>query len=416
MVYPALLSLMLLALTLTSYHRYSSHERASSSVSEQEGDRNLTVYAMAVGQGDGNIILCPNGRDIVIVDMGSSHIYANKSYGGYLLKKFGALKNNMSIHIVITHPDEDHYNFLPASFPNNDKLTKSIKEIVLGGSYKVYEEKKGFRPWLHNMSRIIPVYTVNNGDECFGNSACSWTPVSTAAIKKTKKPPSKDLWQFCGDSAHITVLGANICAKTQCNNINGRSIILKLVYKEWSLFLSGDFEGEDQQMKLINKSQSMLKSTYYKMAHHGAWMAKKANLPELLKAISPRRAYVSSAHPLVSRYSHPKCETIDHLIKLGSVNETNSQNYIACCRKAIRSRCYLPELKLGFYAIYETCRYYNKKCDCQICQDIEITTDGYNDYTVYRSVPTEFVNPSPKNCRTQQILKYLIQKQNQFYS
>ena len=89
MVYPALLSPMLMALTLTSYHHYSSHERASSSASEQGGrDRNPTVYAMAVGQGDENIILCPNGRNIVIVDVGSSHIYANKSYCCKTLGKY----------------------------------------------------------------------------------------------------------------------------------------------------------------------------------------------------------------------------------------------------------------------------------------------------------------------------------------
>ena len=396
-VHPALLSLMLMALTLTSYHRYSSREQATSSVSGERGDRNLTVYAMAVGQGDGNVVLCPNGRDIVIVDMGSSQLYAYKSYGGYLLKKFGAL-NNMNIHIVITHPDVDHYSFLPDSFRKDDWLIKSIKEIVLGGSYVDYEEK--FRTWLRDISRYIPVYTVNNGVECFNNSACSWTPVSTSAIKKTKKFTSDDRWQFCGDNVHITVLGANICGMT-CKNNNARSIILKLVYKEWSLFMSGDFEGICQQKKLIDHwPQPLLQSTYYKVAHHGAWTptGPKPNMPELLQAIRPRRAYVSSAHPLVSRYSHPRCEVFDYLINLGSVNKTNTLNDANCCEKKLRSRCYVQGHKLG-YAIYETCRYYDQCSDCQVCQDIEITTDGYNDYTVYRNVPGKYVYPSSKNCQ-----------------
>ena len=389
-VYPALLSLMLTALTLTSYYRYNSgHERATSgSVSEQGGDRNLTVYAMAVGQGDGNIILCPNGRDIIIVDMGATRCkYTNNSYGGYLLKKLGAL--NMNIHIVVTHPDADHYSFLPASFPNDDKLTKSIKEIVLGGSYKAYEEKKRFRPWLRSMSRIIPVYTVNNGDECFGNSACRWTPVSTAAIKKTKKPPSKDLWQFCGDSVHITVLGANICGKTRCNNKNGHSIILKLVYKEWSLFLSGDFEGKDQQNKLMNRwSQPMLQSTYYKVAHHGSWTKQQVNLDSLLQKIRPKRAYVSQAHPVMTycmNFLHPRCEVFDGLIDAG-IDGIDSSPPVFCWNDKFRR----IEQRTG-YAIYETCRQYDTALDLQICQDIVITTDGYSDHTTYVSVNSRYI-------------------------
>ena len=415
-VYPALLSLMLMALTLTSYHRYSgrTHERATSSVSveSQRGGKNLTVYVMAVGQGDGNIILCPNGRDIVIVDMGASrqYKYTDKSYGGYLLREFGALNKN--IHIVVTHPDEDHYSFLPASFPKNDKLTKSVREIVLGGSYKVYEEKKGFQPWLLDVSKIVPVYTVNNGDECFGNSACSWTPVSAAAIKMTRKRPiSEDLWQFCGDDVRIAVLGANICGTKRCSRMdrNGRSIILKFEYKKWSLFMSGDFEGLEQQKKLMQhwaSLQSMVQSTYYKVAHHGSWTSdKQANLGSLLKKIQPKRAYVSQAHPVITycgNYLHPRCEVIDGLIDAG-IEKIDSSLPVTCWNDKFGR----IEQRSGF-AIYETCRQYNTNLDKQICRNIMITTDGYSDHTTYVDVKSQYIflkrpyRPGGKKCPVQE--------------
>ena len=419
-VHPALLSLILMALTFTSYHRYSGHERATNSVIEKRGDRNLTVYAMAVGQGDGNIILCPNGRDIVIVDMGAArqYKYTDKSYGSYLLRKFGALNKN--IHIVVTHPDEDHYSFLPASFPKDDKLTNSIKEIVLGGSYKVYEEKKGFQSWLRDMSKVVPVYTVNNGDECFGNRNCSWTPVSTAAINKmTRKRPSIDLWQFCGDDVRISVLGANICGTKRCSrtDTNGRSIILKLEYKEWSLFMSGDFEGIDQQKKLMQHwacLQSMLRSTYYKVAHHGAWTDdKQANFGSLLKKIRPKRAYVSQAHPVITycmNYLHPRCEVIDGLIDAG-VEKIDSSPPVICWNDTFGR----IEQRSGF-AIYETCQRYDTNSDKQICQDIVITTDGYSDHTTYVSVKNQYIfrkypyRPGGEKCSVQkwQELKHQV--------
>ena len=155
-VCPALLSFMLVALTLTSYHCYSSHERATSYANEEREDRNLTVYAMAVGQGDGNIILCPNGRDLIAVDMGAKFlIFTNGSY--YLLKeKFKDLENKIKIHIVITHPDEDHYSFLPESFHEDDQLMKSIKEVVLGGMTTIKQVRiRDFNPGLVRYVRMF---------------------------------------------------------------------------------------------------------------------------------------------------------------------------------------------------------------------------------------------------------------------
>ena len=414
-LYPALLSLMLMALTLTSYHHYSSHERApTSSLSKERGAKNLTVYVMAVGQGDGNIILCPNGRDIIIVDMGAvqQYKYTNRSYGAYLLTKFGALNKN--IHIVITHPDEGHYSFLPVSFPKDGKLIKSIKEIVLGGSLEVYEDKRRFIPWLRDMSENFPVFTVNNGSECYGNDACGLTPVSAAATKKMlrKRPSEKDLWQFCGDDVRITVLGANICGTGRCSRTdrNERSIILKVEYKEWSLFMSGDFEGVNQQKKLMQHwngagLQSVLRSTYYKVANHGSWTDKKqANLDSLLKEVRPKRAYVSQAHPVMTycmRYMHPKCKVFDGLINAGmdKIDSIATTPPVICWNDKFG----WIEQRSGF-AIYQTCRRYNTSSDKQICQDIVITTDGYSDHTTYVNVKSQYVflkrpyRPGGKTC------------------
>ena len=134
----------------------------------------MTVYAMAVGQGDGNIILCPNGRDVLIVDMGAKiSQFTSRDYGTYLLKeKFKVVANRMNIHIVITHPHEDHYNFLRASF--DGELLKQVKEIVIGSKFEDYG--KFFKSWV-SKDNMPPVYTVNNGSECYGNSDCRWTLV-----------------------------------------------------------------------------------------------------------------------------------------------------------------------------------------------------------------------------------------------
>ena len=427
-VYPGLLSLLLVALTLTSYHQYGSYKRATSSVSKMREEKNLTVYAMAVGQGDGNIILCPNGRDLIIVDMGAKiSEFTNRSYGKYLLKeKFKVLENQIDIHIVITHPDEDHYNHFKTAFDGD--LLNRVKQIIVGGNTSNYT--KTFKSWVNNTPNMPPVYTINQGRECFGNSECTLIPewiglgryramLKAAAMHQHQQHGNRhaqyrsDPWQFCGSDVNITVLGANICVPNEkrpgrCINDsnNARSVIMKLKYKNWSLFLSGDFEGVGQQKRLIKKwshMPSIFQSTYYKISHHGAWTpdGPKANIKELLQEIRPERAFVSSAHPSVSPYSHPMCEVFDYLIdqkQLGSVNITDTQNGVDCCRKLVGSGCSVVDRIFG-YAIYETCHCYNNISHCQVCQDIEITTNGYSDYTAYRSVPDNFVNPSPKNCQ-----------------
>ena len=427
-IFPALLSLLLVALTLTSCHQYGSYERATSSAGKMRKEKNLTVYAMAVGQGDGNIILCPNGRDLIIVDMGAKmSVFANRSYGKYLLKeKFKVLENQINIHIVITHPDEDHYNHFETAFDGD--LLNRVKQIIVGGNTSNYTKK--FKSWMNNTPNMPPVYTINQGRECFGNSECTLTPewiglgryraiLKAAAMHQHQQRGNhhaqyrSDPWQFCGSDVDITVLGANICIPSQrrpgrCVNDdnNARSVIMKLKYKNWSLFLSGDFEGVGQQNKLIERwshMPSIFQSTYYKISHHGAWSpaGAKPNMKELLQAIHPKRAYVSSAHPLVSPYGHPKCEVFDYLIdqkQLGSIDTADSSNGVDCCSKSLKNRCYEADRRLG-YAIYETCHYYDYISHCQVCQDIDITTDGYSDYTVYRSVPDNFVNPSQNNCQ-----------------
>ena len=313
---------------------------------------------MAVGQGDGNIILCPNGRDLIIVDMGAKKsLFIKRSYGKYLLKeKFKVLENLINIHIVITHPDQDHYSHFKTAF--DDDLLKRVNEIIIGSNISDYGKR--FKSWMNNAPNMPPVYTINEGRECFGNSECTLTPewvgldryrsmLEAAAMHQHQQRGyvhawmsqyRSDPWQFCGSDVDITVLGANICILNQKSK-NARSVIMKLKYKNWSLFLSDDFEGIDQQNKLIEQwshMPSIFQSTYYKISHHGAWSpaGAKPKMNKLVQKIRPERAYVSLAHPLVSPYGHPKCEVFDYLVhpkQLGSINTTNTQNGVDCCEK-----------------------------------------------------------------------------------
>ena len=339
---------------------------------------NLTLFAVAVGQGDCNIIQCPNGQDIIIVDMGAKDLqYASYQYVNKLLKdKFSAAASGKRIHMVVTHSHVDHYNYITRAM--DSELVSNVQEIILGDTFSGYGSS--FRNWLKD-NLPHSTYSVNNGKKCFGNDDCKPTPVAGFGKKKARKF-SGDPWQFCGSDVKITVLGANIGSSK-----NSRSVILRLVYKDWSLFMAGDFEMVTPQKELIQQyPNGQLRSTYYKVAHHGAWTPKKPNLPELLAQIQPKRVYMSQAYPNVSKFHHPNCQTIKNLQAIGSIDSINSAlNYPFVCWDNGGVSRYSG---LG-QAIYETCRSYSS--EGQVCQSVQVDSDGRYDSMRYVDVPPQYV-------------------------
>lgn len=340
---------------------------------------NMTVYAVAVGQGDGNIIQCPNGKDILIVDMGATVPRYTADHASSVLKdKFNAASAGKNIHIVVTHSHIDHYNYLPKVLDAD--LLKNVKQIILGDTFEHYGTT--FQTWV--TENIPNTYTVNGEKKCFGNSACKLTPVSGTGHYHDDHGSASDPWQFCGTSSGVTVtvLGANIGTTA-----NSRSIVLRIVYKKWSLFMAGDFEMVEPQEELIEQyPNGELKSTYYKVAHHGAWTSKKPNLPALLAEIQPVKVYMSQGLPNMSKFHHPSCDTINNLIAVGSISDINKNlNAPFVCWMHNSSSV---DVRAGFgKAIYETCRSFDGE---QVCEDIVIQTNGASDYMQYVKIPEMF--------------------------
>ena len=342
-------------------------------------------YAVAVGQGDSAIIQCPDGKDLLIVDMGAVNPwYRTYDYIRNLLKyKFGAANKGKNIHVLVSHPHFDHYGYFSKVL--DSELLHNVRSFILGGKFTKY--KKYFQTWLQKNLKGR-VYTINNQNKCFGNKDCKLTPIATAKVAdfwtevEALVRQAKDSWQFCSGSTDVkfTVLGANIGSKP-----NEQSVILKIQYKSWSMLMSGDFEQFASQQKLINhyKSNSgIFKSNYYKVAHHGAWSLLKPNIPALLDLIKPEKVYISHGHPSLN-YHHPKYVTIKNLKSLPSIVKIDPHTnalFVYWDKKKEK----VVVLKSGLNrAIYETCRFIVG--GQQVCQDIEITTNGKSDTTKYIS-------------------------------
>lgn len=354
----------------------------------QLGGATLQLYAVAVGQGDSNIILCPNQQDIVIIDIGATRpVNVHPDYVTNLLKsRFHADKNGMRIHILVTHSHIDHYGYIYRAI--DSALAANVQQVVLSDTFSQYNEN--FRNWLHD--NIANVYSINSENKCFGNTDCKLTAAKGFdSSDRYLDPASGDPWQLCGADVQFNVLGANIGS-----NPNSRSLILKLIYKSWSVFMAGDFEEVTPQKELLNTwSPEDFHATYYKVAHHGAWTSKQANLPLLLAAVRAEKAYMSQGYPDLSMYHHPNCETVDHLQAVGTIHRLSNANMNApfVCWNSTLAK---TTVRTGFaYEIYETCRKLVSNTT-QVCQDILIESDGSGETTSYIDAPPLYSYQRPR--------------------
>ena len=89
------------------------------------GDRDLHVFALPVGQGDATIIKCPDTEEpgkLTIIDMGYSSCKVDNCMHKEEIKNF--IGDHKLEYIFVTHPDVDHYNLLPAVIDNVDADVK----------------------------------------------------------------------------------------------------------------------------------------------------------------------------------------------------------------------------------------------------------------------------------------------------
>ncbi len=103
----------------------------------------------------------------------------------------------------------------------------------------------------------------------------------------------------------------------QSEDINEASMVLLVTYREFSLLLTGDVQGEGEEhltqelqawKKLGATEHSEAELTILKVAHHGS---KNSTTEEFLKAANPKLAIISCGEG--NRYGHPHEETLERL-------------------------------------------------------------------------------------------------------
>lgn len=285
---------------------------------------NLNVYALPVGQGDCTIIQCPADRYgnsnvptlLTVIDMGAIGKRYMKADD---VKNFLGLQKGYVEVVTISHPHEDHHNYIPEVLPQSARELPELRGVFIGCAKKDYSGYDDNPQTTNGWLSVVEQRGMLNFSE--GRRCTTRCPI----IK------------ICGGTVILKMLGANLAnlqnLGTTCSDPNSNSLIWRLEYgHNFKLLLPGDFQdtskGNKQglQRLLIDEwgEHGGIQADFYKLAHHGAYQGgsnktTRANKDHFLQAVHPKYAFSSSAAP-PNNYNHPHCGLYRRLQLLGSIH------------------------------------------------------------------------------------------------
>lgn len=243
---------------------------------------NLQVHFLDVGQGDSIFIQTPDGVD-VLVDGGPNSVVLSQ------LSKFMSPFDRQIDMVVGTHPDKDHIGGL----------------VDVLGRYEVY----------------TILTTENKSDSAIYSAYTTAIKHEDADVIYARRGQTFTL----GASTTLEVLFPETGARDMESNAS--SIVLKLVYGETEVLLTGDSPKRIEEYLVLTQGEH-LRSDVLKAGHHGS----RTSTSELfLEEVDPQYAVISAGKN--NRYGHPHVEVTDmlfnHRIKIYSTAEEGTVTFVS---------------------------------------------------------------------------------------
>ena len=227
-------------------------------------DGRLHVHFLNVGQGDGILIETPSGRQ-VLVDGGSSP--------QMLLSELGAVMpfwDRSLDMILLTHPDGDHM----------DAQTQAIGrfDVEMAVTTQAALDSGDAHAWLQQAERGgVPVTAQRAGG-----------------------------WIDLGDGIALWVINPDANGYIGPDPDNENSLVVKLVYGDFSALLTGDAGLASEAQWLAEDAP--IQSTVLKVGHHGS---RTSTGESFTAAVNPQVAVIQVGAD--NRYGHPHEEVLSNL-------------------------------------------------------------------------------------------------------
>ena len=196
----------------------------------------IEVHFINVGQGDCTLIKCPNGRRILI-DCGTLGGGNKESIKGYLHEQLDTDNPTVDV-LVVTHPDQDHYNLLPHVLEGVE-----VKSVLIAGDSSEYTvaEMEG---WLDNHGNVTN-------------------------LEEDDFDPADDPSDLFGDGeTDFHVLAAN--TNKGPSRKNARSIVLMVTHDKFDVLLTGDATHATEKRIVDRYDDEWLDVEVLKIGHHGS--------------------------------------------------------------------------------------------------------------------------------------------------
>jgi len=239
----------------------------------------LEISVLDIGQGDAILLEAPDGQ-VILVDGGP-----DKKVLRRLGEELPFWERKIDL-IVLSHPHEDH---LAGLIPILDRY--QVGGVMITG---VMSTNTSYRHFLEMVTeKNIPLILVEQ--------------VQTIAFDEVR--------------LEIVYPQSSFRAR-RMSNINNSSIVLKVVYKEFELLLTGDAE-EEQEHELLASGLN-LQADILKAGHHGS---DTSSTEDFVKSVDPELVLISNG--VGNSYGHPSPRTLKRLERLGiPVRRTDQEGSI----------------------------------------------------------------------------------------
>lgn len=246
----------------------------------------LEVIFLDVGQGDSILIQTPD-RQKILIDAGPDDKVVRK------------LENHLSVFnkeidlVIMSHGDSDHITGFLYLFPKYD-----VKNILVNG-----DQNKESSVYLINQEKIEQEIETGEAKTYIANCG--------------------DILSFGKGEDLIEMYVLNpVKGGLIINDSNENSIVLLLVYKDYSFLFLGDAGQETENKLFLNIENCFEKSvslslkeklqdlTVLKVSHHGSNTGSSVSF---LKLIKPEYAIISAGKD--NRFNHPHKEVVEILEK-----------------------------------------------------------------------------------------------------
>jgi len=245
-------------------------------VGKWEQRRTLRIYLFAAGVADCSLVLCPDGKSLMIDsgaaydarlavrDLGdySSHIRDNSWLKQKLLPWLRRRAINKIDYLVLTHMHKDHFGGVPSLLQNVE-----VQNIF------VSDETYHHHLWQKWMQQGL----LTNSDIFIVSDTLSW---ALGGMRLKFLHPDKDYRTL---------------------NENNRSLVLSLSFEGVRYLFTGDIE-KDAESYLLNRYEEDLKADYLKVPHHGS---RGSSSEEFIRIVNPREAWISSSLYNKHKLPHP---------------------------------------------------------------------------------------------------------------